>query len=140
MANPTNQTTNNRKRLEIAFRRWVREEAPSKFFNEILGKDSKPLYQSALKNEEIDHIVPLSLFDLASPEQVRLTWSLDNVRPMEHKENKAKGASIESAYLTLLVSTPKKPEDYSDLMLMVQPDFARLYPGIDISVRDPRGK
>lgn len=135
MSNSTTQITNNRKRLEIAFRRWVRGEAPSKFFNNLLSEDSKPLYQLVLQGKEIDHIVPLSLFDLSRDDQVRLAWSLDNVRPMNHEDNKAKGASIESAYLTLLVSTPKRKEDHTRLVQMVESDFHKLHPNIILSVK-----
>lgn len=40
----------------------------------------------------IDHITPVSLFDLEDPEQVRLCWSLTNLRPLWAKENTAKAA------------------------------------------------
>lgn len=126
-------STNNRKRLEIAFRRWIREESPSKFFSRMLGEESRSRYQAKLLNAEIDHVVPLSMFDLTNERQIRLAWCLDNVRPSEHQDNKVKGASIESAYLHLFVAIPSSQEDYSALVAMVEPDFFRLHPNIVVA-------
>lgn len=44
----------------------------------------------------IDHIVPLSLFDLDDPDEVRRAWALTNLRPLWEKQNVAKGARRET--------------------------------------------
>jgi hypothetical protein len=40
----------------------------------------------------IDHIIPLSSFDLTDPQEIRAAWALSNLRPMWAKANIAKGA------------------------------------------------
>jgi hypothetical protein len=40
----------------------------------------------------IDHIRPVSSFDLSDPEQLRDCWSLPNLRPLWARDNIAKGA------------------------------------------------
>ena len=40
----------------------------------------------------IDHIRPVSSFDLSDPEQLRDCWSLPNLRPLWARDNVAKGA------------------------------------------------
>ena len=40
---------------------------------------------------DIDHIVPLKLFDLSDSEQIRAAWALTNLRPAWPKDNNAKG-------------------------------------------------
>ncbi len=46
----------------------------------------------------MDHIVPLSSFDLSNPDEFKAAWALSNLRPMWAKDNLAK-----SARRTLLV-------------------------------------
>lgn len=46
----------------------------------------------------IDHIIPISSFDLSNPDEVRACWALSNLRPLWSADNLAKNAKI----LTLL--------------------------------------
>ena len=43
------------------------------------------------KSYHIDHIFPVSAFDLTNPEHIRLCWHPDNLRWLEGKENMSKG-------------------------------------------------
>lgn len=42
---------------------------------------------------QIDHIRPISSFDLTDPDQVAACWELTNLRPLWTKENRKKGTS-----------------------------------------------
>jgi len=46
----------------------------------------------------IDHIIPISNFDLSNPDEVKACWELSNLRPMWAKDNIRKSAKV----LTLL--------------------------------------
>lgn len=52
----------------------------------------------------IDHIIPCKAFDHGNPAQLRQCWHFSNLRPLEAKKNMAKGASLESPQLALLLS------------------------------------
>lgn len=41
----------------------------------------------------IDHVLPLSSFDLADPAELRAAWALSNLRPMWAELNLAKGSA-----------------------------------------------
>lgn len=43
---------------------------------------------------EVDHIKPVTAFDHADPEQFKVCWGLQNLRPLWAAENRAKGASV----------------------------------------------
>jgi hypothetical protein len=125
----------NRKRLEIAFRRWVDGSAPSARFVSLLRCQDRATYCARLGElGDIDHIVPLSFFDLANPLQIALAWSLDNVRRIPKQENRERGASIESAYLTLLGQTPQDRTEQRALLDMVESKFIALHPRITLHV------
>jgi hypothetical protein len=51
----------------------------------------------------IDHIIPCKAFDHGNPAQLRQCWHFSNLRPLEAKKNMAKGASLESPQLALLL-------------------------------------
>jgi hypothetical protein len=51
----------------------------------------------------IDHIIPCKAFDHGNPAQLRQCWHFTNLRPLSAKRNLAKGASIESPQLALLL-------------------------------------
>lgn len=46
-------------------------------------------------NIHIDHIRPLSSFDLTDPKEVREAWRLDNLQPLWAADNLAKGATYD---------------------------------------------
>lgn len=49
---------------------------------------------------EIDHIIPICVFNYESPEDIdfKRCWSLDNLQPLEARENVRKHARIESPF------------------------------------------
>lgn len=59
----------------------------------------KMTWDKFLKGEiHIDHIIPISKFDMENQDDVKACWALSNIRPMWAKDNIAKGAKV----LTLL--------------------------------------
>ena len=42
----------------------------------------------------IDHIRPLSSFDLSNPDELRAAWALPNLRPLWAKDNWAKAGRV----------------------------------------------
>lgn len=44
----------------------------------------------------IDHIIPMSKFDLNDPEQIKACFALTNLRPLWAGENRVKGDKIET--------------------------------------------
>lgn len=62
------------------------------------GIDFKKIYEhlgdAPGKNYHIDHIIPLSMFDLTIPEHVSLAYSTHNLRWLEGKENISKNDKL----------------------------------------------
>ena len=115
-----------RKSLEISFRRWIEGKSPSKKLIKYLDIKENNEYIKKLGNKElgnIDHIIPLSLFNLSDPAHIRLAWSLDNIRRIKKKYNKNKGASIESAYITLIEMPYRDEKVYNELLSIVKTQF-----------------
>lgn len=81
---------------------------------------------------DIDHIVPLSMFDLTIPNEIALAWSLDNVRRIPTEANRNRGASIEAAYLALLSSNWVFEDEYKGLVNKVEPLVRSMYPCLKI--------
>jgi hypothetical protein len=50
---------------------------------------------------EIDHIVPVSAFDLTDPAQVKVACNWQNLRPLSRKKNRSKGAKLTEPQLHL---------------------------------------
>lgn len=48
---------------------------------------------------DIDHIIPQCLFDFTDIGQVRLCWSIGNVRPMVREENALKADTVDMALI-----------------------------------------
>lgn len=132
---------NTRKKLEIAFRRWIGSMSPSKLFVSHLRERSIHIYRRHLEKKfildmdwsnycsiwQVDHIVPLCMFDVDNPEDIALAWSLDNIRPLSNLENKRRGASMESAWLTLLSHNPVDLVEYTALLAKIEPLMHRTY-------------
>lgn len=123
-----------RKALELNFRRWIAGTSPARKITRLLTTKDRQAYIDALGSEgEFDHIVPLSAFNLAEPSQIALAWSRDNLQRIPRGENKNKGASLESAYLTLLSRAPIDPAEYTALLQMLSPVIASRYPSLSIT-------
>lgn len=125
-----------RKKLEISFRRWLNKKSPSKKIARCLDLKNPDDYASLLGNEgEIDHIVPLCFFDLNNEEEIKLAWCVDNLRRISTEQNKNRGASAESAYLTLLGRDPICEVNYRLLLDRAEKELKRLHPKIMIQVK-----
>lgn len=116
------------KAIAIQFRRWIRAVSPSKAIHKYLGI-SHLVYRGYLQSQftssmswdnygkewQIDHIVPMCLFDLNDPKEIALCWCLDNIRPIRTQENRLKGAAIEASYFILLNKQPINEQDFAQL-------------------------
>jgi hypothetical protein len=57
---------------------------------------------------ELDHIVPVSAFDLADPQQRAVAFNWQNVRPVWPKENWEKGAKVTEPQMPLPLLVPSE--------------------------------
>jgi len=122
---------NDRKSLEIGFRRWIAGNFPSKKIVKYLDIKDKEIYVNQIGSKgEIDHIIPLSFFDLSNYNDIRLAWCVDNLRRVEKMKNKNKGASIESAYAILLENKPINQKNYLELLAIARSKFEKLHPNL----------
>jgi len=96
-----------KKKYQIACRRLYFNSSPSKFILKYIGCsaeeyrayiNSKRFEDMKLENYgkdwELDHIVPIELFDLTKEEDLKLCFNYRNMIPMYKMDNKAKGMSI----------------------------------------------
>lgn len=60
---------------------------------------------------ELDHIVPVELFDLDNEENLKLCYSRFNIIPLYKKHNKAKGSSIHFSFELINSRLKKDPEN-----------------------------
>jgi hypothetical protein len=49
----------------------------------------------------IDHIVPVELFNLSDPEELKLCYNYNNIMPMYNSDNRMKGASVHFSLIKL---------------------------------------
>jgi hypothetical protein len=142
-----------KKRISIGLRRFVKGEGIKldNFQNEILRyiKLSRTDFRSYIEHQfidgmtwdnycidwEIDHIVPASLFDMLSNEDLSLCWHYLNLMPMWSKDNEIKANSLYFtkiileqrisilSYNKVLISLKDKIAEYEDLHVKYEYDL-----------------
>lgn len=96
-----------KKKYQIACRRLYFNSAPSKFILKYIGCSPEEyrihinskrfddmLLENYGKDWELDHVVPVELFDLNKEDDLKLCFNYRNIIPMYRMDNKAKGMSI----------------------------------------------
>lgn len=103
-----------KKRQQIAFRRFMLAKCPAKDLAPFIGCDLFSLrnYLSSRMTEGItwnnygtdwviDHIVPLRLFDVFDPSDLALAWNYRNLMPLLKKDNLYKEGDLRFSLLLL---------------------------------------
>jgi hypothetical protein len=88
-----------KRKWQIAFRRYIMLESPCSFYAPYFGLDAKTLrqwvelqftagqtWESFSSNWQFEHIVPVSVFDFENEADLRLCWNFMNIRvePLEN--------------------------------------------------------
>lgn len=97
-----------KRKWQLAYRRYVLENLPSEAYASYFGLDSKTLRQwfecqftaglqwdNFGKAWQFDHIVPATYFDYSNEEDLKLCWSFINMRVEPIDENKARSNRID---------------------------------------------
>jgi hypothetical protein len=97
-----------KRKWQIALRRYVIEKALSKSYAPYFGLDIVNMrlwfeyqftkgisWENFGKEWQFDHIIPVTYFDFASEEQLRLCWNFTNIRVELIEKNKNRGARLD---------------------------------------------
>lgn len=103
-----------KKRQQIAFRRFLLAEAPAKDLAPYLGCDrfalrcslSSRMTEGITWNNYgtdwvVDHIVPLRIFDIFDPEDLGIVWNFRNLMPLLKKDNLHKEGDLRFSLMLL---------------------------------------
>ncbi len=98
-----------KRKWQIALRRYVIEKAQSSAYARYFGLDIKFFrewiaiqfkedlsWENFAKNWQFDHIVPVAYFDFANEEDLLLCWNFINIRVEKIEHNKARGDRIDA--------------------------------------------
>jgi hypothetical protein len=96
-----------KRKWQIAFRRYVLEKKSSFFYAPFFGLDIENLrkwfelqfepgigWEDFGKKWQFDHIIPVTLFDFANEEELKMCWSFVNLRVENLPNDKGKGLDI----------------------------------------------
>ncbi len=97
-----------KRKWQIALRRYVIEKALSKNYAPYFGLDIKNMRQwfeyqfekeinwdSFGKKWQFDHIIPVTYFDFTIEEELKLCWNFTNLRVESIEKNKDRGARLD---------------------------------------------
>jgi hypothetical protein len=134
-----------RKAIEVQFRRWIKQEAPSRYIEYITKPYTLDQYKQALEKTfdkdmtwenhgkiwEIDHILPMCYFNFDNENEIKIALDINNLRACKRFINKNKGGSIADAYLLLYTKYSVHPNnDLKILLDRSQTLFSEQYPNI----------
>lgn len=116
-----------KRKWQIAFRRYIMLESPCSYYAPYFGLDAKTLrqwvelqfkgaqtWENFSSNWQFEHIVPVSAFDFEKDEDLRLCWNFINIRVEPLENGKKTGAAPD--------------------LLMAKAYFERLYNNTGISI------
>jgi hypothetical protein len=103
-----------KKRLQIAFRRFMTAKSPSTIIAQYIGCDrvslreymnSKMVVGMNWNNYGdkwvVDHIVPVRLFDLFNEDDLRVVWNYRNLMPLYKEDNLHKEGDLRFSLMVL---------------------------------------
>ena len=120
-----------RKRLQQQLRRFYFNTSPSQELYKYMlcTKETFKEYINSLLQEdmneenygtvwELDHIVPVEVFNLDDEEDLKLCYSRYNILPIYKKHNKSKGSSVHFSYklLSYMIGKRARVEDIDDTL------------------------
>lgn len=112
-----------KRKWQIALRRYVLEQKPSTYYALYFGLDIKTFrewieiqfddvlnWDNFSSHWQFDHIIPVAYFDLRKEEDLRLCWNFTNIRIEKCDLNKTRGSRLDviaakTYYETLLQET-----------------------------------
>lgn len=97
-----------KRKWQIALRRYVLKDHPSAFYAPYFGLDIKTLrawfekqfsegmnWENFGKEWQFDHVIPVTYFDFASEEELRMCWNFINLRIEPNIPGKHRGHSVD---------------------------------------------
>jgi len=97
-----------KRKWQIALRRYVLERNPSSFYAPYFGLDIESFrkwieiqfdkelsWESFSKSWQFDHIIPVAYFDFQNEEDLKLCWNFVNIRVERIHLNKNRGARVD---------------------------------------------
>lgn len=97
-----------KKKWQIALRRYVLEQSPAVLYAPYFGLDAKNIrewFESQFKNDiswedfgkkwQFDHVIPITYFDFTNEEELKMCWNFTNLSIELFQENKNRGDSID---------------------------------------------
>ena len=97
-----------KRKWQINYRRYVLEESPCPFYAPYFGLDIKNLRQwfeyqftgdlgwdNFGKKWQFDHVIPVTYFDFANEEELKMCWNFTNIRVEKFQLNKDRGNGLD---------------------------------------------
>lgn len=97
-----------KRKWQIAFRRYVLEEYPCPFYAPYFGLDIQNIrqwFEYQFKSDlgwqdfgakwQFDHIIPVTYFDFSDKEELKLCWNFTNIRVEKFQMNKDRGNRLD---------------------------------------------
>lgn len=134
---------NQKKRLHLAFRRFLTWKSNGHEIKQYLGVDIgevrewiEEMFLDGMNWDnygtvwQVDHIVPLRMFDLFDEGQLKIAWHYKNLMPLYKADNLNKEGNVHFSY-QILLSLKDKDIFYSILFNMVKKEYDSMNKYID---------
>ncbi len=97
-----------KRKWQIAFRRYVLEKNPCPFYGPYFGLDIENLrkwfeyqFENGIdwadfgKKWQFDHLIPVAYFDFGNEEELKMCWNFTNIRVEQFRLNKERGTRLD---------------------------------------------